>query len=705
MLKTFPNACIEGLGWIAAGVNVVIFISCVDDAFIDAYYWIRELYRALTVRRKYPPLRTAALKEKPEQPLAIMIPAWREFSVISDMVEAAISALDYECYDIFIGTYSNDPETCGQVERLARRFNRVHRVQVPHAGPTSKADCLNWIIQAILQLEKSRGERFGGIVLHDSEDVIHPLELKLFNFLVTRKDLIQLPVLSLECGWFDWVAGTYQDDFAEWHGKDLVVRESLTGLVPCAGVGACYSRRAIEALCEDTDNHPFNTETLTEDYDFSFRLKKLGMTQIFVKVPVVYPTTVRRFLGGTKVVHRKILVGVREYFPNEFRASYRQRARWILGIGLQGWQILGWPKGLSTKYLLFRDRKGLLTSLVTVLGYALFLGLGAIYIASLLGAPVRIPDVLHPGTWVATLMYINACFMVNRVLQRFIFVTRLFGPIQGLLAIPRILVGNVLNFVSAVRAWRLFIGHLMTGKKLAWDKTVHSFPTQVELLPYRRKLGEILLAWEHLSPAHLDEALADAARRKRPLGEVLVDRQWIDEALLADALAEQHHLPRSLVTEPGLAEHSRRLPIQLCLRYGLVPLGPGESDEELIGVASPPPPEAVRALSAVLAAPPKFFIITESELASSLHFLTTGGFPAGGGQGHRLMGAFLVREGLLSQGDLDAALLDYHSGVDGRLGDFLVSRGLISRDRLESALRPSTRNSPTCPGQVEVPTA
>jgi adsorption protein B len=94
VLKTFPNACIEGLGWIAAGVNVVIFISCVDDAFIDAYYWIRELYRALTVRRKYPPLRTAALKEKPEQPLAIMIPAWREFSVISDMVEAAISALD-----------------------------------------------------------------------------------------------------------------------------------------------------------------------------------------------------------------------------------------------------------------------------------------------------------------------------------------------------------------------------------------------------------------------------------------------------------------------------------------------------------------------------------------------------------------------------------------------------------------------------------
>nr|BFE97275.1 hypothetical protein GCM10020185_78110 [Pseudomonas brassicacearum subsp. brassicacearum] len=81
---------------------------------------------------------------------------------------------------------------------------------------------------------------FAGVVLHDSEDVLHPLELRLFNYLLPRKDMIQLPVVSLERNWYEWVAGVYMDEFAEWHGKDLVVRESMTDTVPSAGVGTCF---------------------------------------------------------------------------------------------------------------------------------------------------------------------------------------------------------------------------------------------------------------------------------------------------------------------------------------------------------------------------------------------------------------------------------------------------------------------------------
>ena len=35
---------------------------------------------------------------------------------------------------------------------------------------------------------------------------------------------------SLERSWFELVAGTYMDEFAEWHSKDLVVRESLSNI-------------------------------------------------------------------------------------------------------------------------------------------------------------------------------------------------------------------------------------------------------------------------------------------------------------------------------------------------------------------------------------------------------------------------------------------------------------------------------------------
>lgn len=674
------------VAWVAVATNLIILISSIDDAFIDIYYWIRQAYRTFVIRRRHPPLRIEQLRDKPERPLALMVPAWREFSVISEMVETAISVLEYENYVFFIGTYPNDPETCAEVDRLARRFRNVHRVQVPHDGPTSKADCLNWVIQAIFQFEEQRGERFAGIVLHDSEDVIHPLELQLFNYLVERKDLIQLPVLSLEREWFEWVAGTYQDDFAEWHAKDLVVRESMTGLVPCAGVGACYSRKAIEGLCEGTDNAPFNTETLTEDYDFSFRLKALGMSQIFVKMPVRYSVRVRRLLGGTKVVERQSLVGVREYFPHQFRAAYRQRARWILGIGLQGWQILGWRGGMAARYLLFRDRKGLFTSLVTILAYVLFLTLGGVYVASLLGLSVTFPAVLQPGSWVSTVMLINAGFMVNRVLQRLIFVSSLFGPIQGLLSIPRIIVGNVLNFASAVRAWRLFLGHLVTGRRLTWDKTVHAFPSHADLLTYQRKLGEILLSWNQLDEERLNAALHEQEVRRLPLGSILLSHHWVDEALLADALAEQHGLARSTVSPEPLERNQHRLPLSLALRHGLVPLGSGELGEELIGVSAPPSEAARHALKDLLAQAPRFFVITESERARAMSFLATGRMPDAI-KGRRLLGDILVERGDLQRVDLDRVLETYDPAQHGRLGTHLVTLGLLDADTLHGVIQ------------------
>ena len=65
---------------------------------------------------------------------------------------------------------------------------------------------------------------------------------------------------------------------------------------------------------------------------------------------------------------------VREYFPDNFRASYRQKARWVLGIGLQSWESLAgaarWPP-----YLLARDRKGIITSFVSIIAYLIFLQL------------------------------------------------------------------------------------------------------------------------------------------------------------------------------------------------------------------------------------------------------------------------------------------------------------------------------------------
>src|ERR1700743_2688645 len=93
-------AALEHVGIVVA---VLILVSSVDDLFIDAWYWTRELVRRLTVERRHAPLRAAHLYERPEQPIAIMIPAWDEHDVIGAMIEDMVRVLDYRAYTIFVG--------------------------------------------------------------------------------------------------------------------------------------------------------------------------------------------------------------------------------------------------------------------------------------------------------------------------------------------------------------------------------------------------------------------------------------------------------------------------------------------------------------------------------------------------------------------------------------------------------------------------
>ena len=105
----------------------LIFASGVDDAFMDACYWLRRLDR----RRKT--VGAERLMDKPQAPFAIMVPAWKEHDVIAAMVENTVQTLDYQAYRIFCGVYRNDPATASQVDRMAALFpDHVIRVDVPH---------------------------------------------------------------------------------------------------------------------------------------------------------------------------------------------------------------------------------------------------------------------------------------------------------------------------------------------------------------------------------------------------------------------------------------------------------------------------------------------------------------------------------------------------------------------------------------------
>jgi len=125
----FVNQYYSGLEYAVSIVAVVILISSLDDLFVDSWYWIREIIRALTVNREHRPLTNAQLHEKEEQYIAIMVPAWKEDDVIASMIEDAVRTLDYRNYMIFVGTYQNDPATnnCGasKCRMTARPAKRI----------------------------------------------------------------------------------------------------------------------------------------------------------------------------------------------------------------------------------------------------------------------------------------------------------------------------------------------------------------------------------------------------------------------------------------------------------------------------------------------------------------------------------------------------------------------------------------------------
>ncbi|NIF84237.1 phage adsorption protein NrfB [Comamonas sp. Tr-654] len=698
---------------IAIVIAVVIFISGLDDLFIDLFYWVRRAWRALTVYSRHEHMNYKALMGVDEKPLAIMVPAWQEHGVIGKMAQLAATTLDYENYHIFIGTYPNDPQTHADVEQVRAHFPNVHSVVCARPGPTSKADCLNNVLDAIFQFEQRSGIEFAGFILHDSEDVLSKLELRLFNFLVDRKDLIQLPVYPLERPLREFTGGHYLDEFAELHAKDIVVREAMVGQVPSAGVGTCFSRRAITALLELGDGVAFDTQSLTEDYDIGFRLKQLGMREIFVRFPVhdadqpADPDQPRR---PGRSAREASVICVREFFPDTLNAAVRQKSRWITGIVIQGFKTLRWTNSGVLNYFLWRDRKGALTNFASFLAMLLAMQLIAIWLYQrLVPDSYRFLSIFQGDWWLYALLAANFVLMLNRIAQRMFFVTSYYGIVQGLMSLPRLLWGNLVNFLANWRA----IAQAMQAKdirRMAWAKTDHDFPMLGEGPRLRQPLGQILIAQGTLTESQLQEALVRPTPGLR-LGSALVHKDLISTAQLAAAVAQQAGVSWEFLGESLIPDEiAALLPAHLALHYSVVPLRE-EGKTLVLASESVIDPVSHAALERKLERPVRYLIAPKGEVTVELRrlYARQHGEPArellawaverkrvSPEQAKELWKLYVSRQLMLGEvlqalGRIDTAVLNAlllrHEQSDDSLGLFLVNQGALTQATLDEALR------------------
>lgn len=438
-----------------AGVGLLIF--GLDDLLIDML-WIRHVgWRAATVYRRHERVTMATLAP-PRTPgrIAIFIGAWDEAAVIGTTLATAVARWGEADYRIYVATYPNDPATHAAIAAVREdpvAATRIRVVTGERPGPTTKAEALNRAWTTLLDDEAREGVRAKAILLHDAEDFVHRDELRLLGSLIERFALVQIPVRPLKRGGMPGVAGHYLDEFAEAHGKQMVVREAMGASVPCAGTGCAIDRDMLARLAAETDGMPFDGESLTEDYELGLRIGRHGGRGILARV-LDRP-------GGAPVA-------VEAYFPHIGAMAVRQKARWVTGIALAGWDRMGWQGGFRESWMRLRDRSVLLAAIVLAATYvALLLTLIETAIAWAYG---------REGALLATasspLAIVLVILLLWRLAMRALLVNLTYGWREALRSVPRVVVSNLISIAAATRALRQY----SSGAAPRWDKTPHSLP-------------------------------------------------------------------------------------------------------------------------------------------------------------------------------------------------------------------------------------
>ena len=435
-------------------VIFAVLIFSFDDLFID---FIALIFRLKPNRITEKQL--SLMHSMPQKRIAIMIANWHEADIIERMIHGNIGRIDYLNYDFFLGVYPNDTETVAAAKRLESLYAMVKVVVNSKPGPTSKGQMLNEIIRQIANIEVGKKKFYDVFMLQDSEDIIHPLSLKLVNYEMEEVDFLQTPVFSLPTKWTDLTRAVYIDEFTECHTKDMLVRSFLKGGVPSAGVGTAMSHLFVSEMRLLQKGELLKEDTLTEDYHLGLMAHRLSYESKFV-------------CSYHQKKNSVDYIATREYFPASTQTSIRQKTRWTLGISFQGYENLKWSKTLAENYFLWRDRRSFLNGILVLSSYLLTLSYIAYFFVN-----NRWPDFLGADQILLAAISTNFYLMAIRLVQRFRLVHALNGFKLALLIPVRWVLANYINTLASFKAFKVYRNSKKTGTRPQWVKTAHELPT------------------------------------------------------------------------------------------------------------------------------------------------------------------------------------------------------------------------------------
>lgn len=422
-----------------------LVLGALDELAMDGCWaWLRLRGKTKSMPAGDPPVRLSG-------PTAVFLPAWCEAEVLATTMAQIREAWPQPELRLFVGIYRNDPETLAAAIEGAGCDSRVRVIVHEREGPTTKADCLNRLYRALEQDEARHSIRYRAVVLQDAEDMVHPAAIGMLDRALGTHAMAQLPVRPAHGARSRFVAGHYADEFAEAHGKAMVVRDAFDVALPSAGVGCAVERGMLGLLVAEHARAPFDADSLTEDYELGFKIRRMGGTSTFLR---------GRDAAGN-------MIATTSYFPDDIGAAARQKARWIHGIAFQGWDRLGWKGGWIDRWMMLRDRRGPLAALVLASAYALLLVEAVLWLTD---TPHADPGAVRP--WLGAIGLFLVASLAWRAVCRVAFVWREYGIGQVGLALMRIPVANVIAIMAGRRALAAYVRTLFGGP-IRWDKTAH----------------------------------------------------------------------------------------------------------------------------------------------------------------------------------------------------------------------------------------
>jgi adsorption protein B len=434
------------------GLLAIAFFG-IDDLILDLVAFFKKLGP-----EELTPELEAKVRAEPEKWIGIMVANWHEADIIERMLLGNLGRIDYRNYVIFVGTYPNDPDTISAAQKVADKYNRIKVVVNTKEGPTSKGQMINEMVTAIFDYEIINQMKFEFLMIHDSEDVIHPLSLLLINYFGNNADFLQVPVHSFNLPLKELVGATYLDEFAEPHTKDLLVRVAMGASLPSAGVGTAMSRNLIKQYMQTQGGALLIEESLTEDYVLGVKSKSFGFKSKFL-------CFYKKRANGTKNI-----IASFEYFPKLIKNSIRQKTRWNVGIIFQSPKFVEFKGDLVDKYFLYRDRKGPWANSIAIYALILLIINTTLYFTH----PEKLEFYQLP--LLKALGFFNLFLMMQRFFQKARAVA-FIGGFKQLIPLPlRWLITLFVNTWVGWAAWNQYRVSVSKGERLAWAKTTHEIP-------------------------------------------------------------------------------------------------------------------------------------------------------------------------------------------------------------------------------------